>query len=535
MNRTTRIQLALPFLCLLLMLIAIVVVWPRFDGLYGQDAFAYYNYSVGPLDQALRQDQLPPPFFWPPGFPLLMWLATTIVGAWPLAGQIVALSAGALVPLFTALLARELFVIKDSGRERSAESTVIWLPLLAGLLVGLQGQLWQSSVVVMSDTVGLAAGTAGVWLTARWGRTGGLPTLCLAAGLMAFAIMTRWAYALVAIPVTIFAVYRLLGTLKTGSRAGGWGRHAFTGHPLMQAFAAGLVVVVALLPVWLPASADLLAQKPAREVAFAGDLAVVPWSPIYYFQNSFTTGDGFISYRYPNVLYYVLVPAHRYFFTPLLALFLLPGFWRLWRMRTAATLWLVAGWAGITFGFLAGAPWQSFRFTLGYLPPLALIAALGMVTVWGWLKAWESDKRRAVQLFFVGYIIVGLGAMSWGGRALVRSFVERKQADLATVVWMEAQTPPEAHVLAFGLTLTLEHYSSRQTDHLFYQTPETVSELANSGQPLFVLLETDSFLRQWAGHQAEHSFRWLQEERGLLELGRDRQYVLYKVEGYEGR
>ena len=45
---------------------ASLVAYP-FDGLYGQDPYAYYAYAVGPLTAALRQWQPVPPFFWPPG------------------------------------------------------------------------------------------------------------------------------------------------------------------------------------------------------------------------------------------------------------------------------------------------------------------------------------------------------------------------------------------------------------------------------------------------------------------------------------
>ena len=46
-----------------------IVTLRRFDGLYGQDAFAYYDYATGPLRAALLSLKLPPPFTWPPGSP----------------------------------------------------------------------------------------------------------------------------------------------------------------------------------------------------------------------------------------------------------------------------------------------------------------------------------------------------------------------------------------------------------------------------------------------------------------------------------
>ncbi|MFN8514003.1 MAG: hypothetical protein U0841_15745 [Chloroflexia bacterium] len=92
---------------LILAIPALYALARHFDGLYGQDPFAYYDYAIGPLRAALAQPALPPPYYYPPGYPLLVTLATYLVGTRPLAGQLVSLLAGALVPLLTALLAHE--------------------------------------------------------------------------------------------------------------------------------------------------------------------------------------------------------------------------------------------------------------------------------------------------------------------------------------------------------------------------------------------------------------------------------------------
>src|SRR5438270_13897372 len=98
------------------LLIALALVVPagalalrrHFDGLYGQDPYAYYDYAVGPLRDALLRLGPLPPFFWPPGYPLLVALASLALGTTPLAGQMVSLAGGALAAVFTLRLAREL-------------------------------------------------------------------------------------------------------------------------------------------------------------------------------------------------------------------------------------------------------------------------------------------------------------------------------------------------------------------------------------------------------------------------------------------
>ena len=51
-----------------------------FDGLYGQDSFAYVDYALGPLTDSLRRLDLPPDFYWPLGYPLLVSLLALATG-----------------------------------------------------------------------------------------------------------------------------------------------------------------------------------------------------------------------------------------------------------------------------------------------------------------------------------------------------------------------------------------------------------------------------------------------------------------------
>src|SRR5207245_10088990 len=89
----------------LLALAALVVLaLTRFDGLYGQDSFAYFHYATGPLRQGLLHWQPPPPFFWPPGYPPLVAAMSGLDRSIPLARQIVNGSARATLPPCTVLL-----------------------------------------------------------------------------------------------------------------------------------------------------------------------------------------------------------------------------------------------------------------------------------------------------------------------------------------------------------------------------------------------------------------------------------------------
>jgi hypothetical protein len=253
---------------------------------------------------------------------------------------------------------------------------------------------------------------------------------------------------------------------------------------------------------------------------------VYTWHPGNALRREFVTVDGRLRYRLPNGLYYALAPAHPFYFTPLLAPLLLPGLWTVVRLRHPALLWLIVGWAAVVYGFHAGAPWQNFRFTLAYLPPLAVLVAIGAETV-GRIRGvrWPVRPTAVVGI----YLAVGLLVMGIGGVRLTQEFIARKHADLSVVRWVEAQVPADARLLTFGLTLTFRHYSHLETLELFELTPVKLAELLADGRATFLLLDITNVEAQWRGRAPEVNYRWLREGPGLERLGAQRGYVLFRV------
>ncbi|HVC34156.1 MAG TPA: hypothetical protein VNL16_11660 [Chloroflexota bacterium] len=505
---------------------AAVALLGRFDGLYGQDAFAYDSYALGPLRQSLLHLAAPPPFYWPPGFPLLMALLSFVLGPHALAGQVVSMIAGGLVPVFTALLAAEIWPsLKPSTVRVSANASRFpaWfgpalrfnampaVPLLAGAAAAFNGQLWQSSIVVMADTTGLALATAGAWALARYARTGKVAWLVLAGAALAGAVTTRWAYALVAIPC---AAYALL-LLSRSNRHRAW----------LHAAPAILVVAAILGPTLVPTFHGLLFGN--RPAPFSADLQVYTWNPLNALRRDFVTADGRLTYRLPNGLYYALAPARTYFFTPLLAWLLVPGLWSVARRPTAGPLFLIVGWAAVVYGFHAGAAWQNFRFTLAYLPPAAILVAIGTATIADLAR--RSTASRVLRSVFAVSFAAGLVWMAQSGFSLSQGFVERKDADLATVAWIRTELPPDALLFTFGLTLTVRHYTSLETVDLSEVNPSDLARLISGRRPAFVLVDVDNVESQWRGRPPSQNFQWLHDGPGLVRIGQRETYTLLEI------
>lgn len=444
------------------------------------------------MRRSLLELELPPPFFWPPGYPLLVAVASLALGPVPLAGQLVSLTAGALTPVFTALLAREVW-----PEDRAA-------PVVAGLLAAFTGQLWQSSVVVMADVLGLAAASAGVWALARYGRRGDLRWLLVAAGLLAGATMTRWIYGIVAVPC---AVYALLVACRHRGRVA-----------LTHAAAASGVAAVILAPV-LVAALD-----PSREAQFAGNFEVYEWNPLRIFDREFATADGTLSYSLPTGVYYAVAPARWTFFTPLLAPLILLGVVAAIRRRAAAPVLLLLGWAAAVYVFHAGAAYQNFRFTLAFLPPLAILAGIGAGQVARLLFA-----RRLGVALAAGVFALGLAVMAAAGANTTHSLIERKNDGLALVRWTEATAPPRARLITFNLTHTFRRYSRLEIFELYEQDPRRLAALMASQRPVFLLVDLPSLRGQWSARSPGRNLRWLERRAGLTAIDTQRGFTLFRV------
>jgi 4-amino-4-deoxy-L-arabinose transferase-like glycosyltransferase len=482
----------------------VVLALTHFDGLYGQDSFAYFHYAMGPLRQSLGRWQLPPPFFWPPGYPLLVAAMSGLVGVAPLAGQIVSVAAGAAVPAFTILLAREL------GTDEPADWPVaryrcLPVSLLAGLIVAVTGQLFQSSLVVMADTLGLAAATAGAWALARYRRTGAARWLLLCAFAFAWAMLTRWIYGLVAVPIAIWGLVLL------------WRRPRRIA--LLHGAGAAVVGIAVLAPTGVPAVLGLIGGGNAP---FAGDMQVYSWSPLNALHATFTTGDGQLAYSLPTGLYYALAPAAWWYFSPLLAALIAPGVWAVVRHRRIPALGVLLGWAAIVLAFHAGAPWQNPRFALAYLPPLAILAAVGYDRL-------RSASHAQVRWAAAAWLLTGLALAAAGSAVLTQEFMERKQNDLAIVRWADGLAPVNGQLLAFGLTATSQEYGRLPTLDLSEVSPERIGALLADGRPTLVLVDVNALYRQWMGRPPWERYQALRAAPGLLPLGTRGGYTLFAV------
>jgi hypothetical protein len=566
------------------------LAWP-FDGLYGQDAFAYFRYARGLWPWLLRGEPLPI-YYWPAGYPLLVALALPLFGWSSAAGQAVSMASIGAAAGCTFLLCRELLPDAPGGRLAA------WV---AGLAVASCGDALRAGLVTMSDALALACCTAAIWALACYRRTWRYPDegrgarwLALSAAALGWAVITRWVSGLLAVPMALFVVCVFLtkDDPSTSLRAAGrrTKNHSNTmpqldsgtdviGHSslvirLRRMIAHGVIacilgaLIVVPQVVWSQRTPESLSQHQW----------VVAWNIANIWRRDFVTVDGAQHYRLPVGAYYLAHMAWPSMLFPLLAAFCLPGALWLARGRRWPALALLVGWPLLLWLFLSAIPFENARFILPALPALAVLAGLGFGWVYEWttddrepttgdrrpmMYEWttdggrptEDDRRRTVELssivhrpssmvtttslqqpvrrleriiLVIGLFVSLIGSLAWGLRDY-RALVAYKNDQLALVDWARSYLPPNATLITFGATLTLQHYTDADVRELFYLAPPDLDAIAQQPRPAYLLLDVGNIESQWAGLRPQQDYSYLQEHPGLQVVGQRGQYTLFRL------
>lgn len=478
------------FLFVFAILVRLGFAWfTQFDGLYGQDSFAYFNYSLS-LRAALAAGQPPPPFFWPIGYPALTALATLITGPQASAGQFISLLAGAAIAPLVYWMVREY-------RPQASVGAIV-----AGLLTAVAAQLLLSSLSIMADTSALFWGTLSALCMIRYGQRLSWKWLVLAAVTLAFAVLTRWVYALLVFPWGLSALLA-------------W-HNART--PLRQRVIAAIVAIAVGGGIFgLHFAADLSRS----ELSYIGDLAVYSWHPANALQNEMVNADGRFQYKYATGHFYARPTVHPAYIFPLFAPFWLIGVWAI-RREKAALLVLLVGWPLLVYLFLAGVPWQNWRFPLTFFPPLLVLVGLGLDWVWARL----AGRWRLALLSYCAVAL--LGSLLWAVRD-VANFTTWANQSQQIALDVGQRLPPDAILLAFGLTATLEHYTAVEVREIFLLTEQELRQIVREETAVYLLINPSNVQTQWAGKGPAQRFAWLQTHTGLTPIAGYGDFVLYQI------
>ncbi|MCL4295342.1 MAG: phospholipid carrier-dependent glycosyltransferase [Anaerolineae bacterium] len=523
------------FLIALAIRLGVILFW-QFDGLYGQDAYAYLQQALAIIHN-LPQGQPPPPdFFWPNGYPLLIAFFTLFAGQTAWAGQLAALLSGAALPSLVFLLYNDLFPCSiefDSNSVIRSNLGGLW----AGLIVVFAGQPLLSSVVIMADMPALFWATLAAWLVVRavhseqrsrgaegQGRIFSSVLSFLAAGAaLALAVISRWLYILVAPALGLYIIFNYWNT-RQGLKAGLALPKAWW-VPALAAVLSGSIILAPQL--------GLSLNKP-EGLAHSWLLG---WSPANFLRREFENIDGHFIYQLPNWIFYAQPAGHPAYIFPLLGLASAWGVWRLGRARQWGPLILLPGWAAPVYLFLAGIPYQNFRFGLTLYLPLVLLTGFGLNDLFSsgaGLRGGRGEFTPVLLRLHSPAVLKTIAALSLVGTLawaypMLNSFLTVQNRTKIIARQVEQALPQEASLITFGLTLTVQHYTRLKVLELFFLDQTSLKTLAGSSDPLYLLLDLPGIETQWRGKTPQLNYQWLKENRKLIKIGEFPPYTLFKV------
>ncbi|HST04814.1 MAG TPA: phospholipid carrier-dependent glycosyltransferase [Chloroflexia bacterium] len=532
-----------------------------YDGLYGQDSYAYYYQARALLDEftgkppqawaLFSTDQL---YHWPIGYHIHLILGQIITGGVDGGRAITIITAvGAAVVLY--LLVGELF-------HTASRFVRVLAGLVAGMALPLVATFTRMGLSVMADVPALFWGLLAIFLCLRsWSQSvpgesdgGGAQTTgkrrvasALIGGLaLGIAVLIRYASAFFIIPVVIYLAFRFFGSrsaMPAKTRL-----YVRLRYPVL--FVSGFALGILPQILYLITHTHLLSN--GELPAAYGDW-INGWSPANLFASTVTNSDGTATFPQPMIAFYLLQPLYDsdqgflsgYYIPALLSGIASTVQRRLWPvLATLVAWWLVPAL------FYSGTTYQAHRFALTYLPVLLIFTGIGAATVVEHcMQALRRISERStalrlpirpiISVFASAIVLLGLAAGVYKAQGSVRgwmqiheSFKVDEQLVLALTRQAAGAYPPDSppKLVAFGMTEALFHYTQWPTIELFNSDDAVLSSFLRAPGAHILVLPVDAISAQWAGTPLAGRWSWLQQTYNLVPEGSAATYTVFKIE-----
>ncbi|MEO8284890.1 MAG: phospholipid carrier-dependent glycosyltransferase [Chloroflexota bacterium] len=508
-----------------------------YDGIYG-DGYAYYHQARALWREITGQ---PPEQFalfsanglqhWPVGYHLQIMLGFVLGGETPTGGRLLTLAMASLCPALVYGLLGALAPLTP------------WLArfmggLVAAAVLPLEATFTRMGLSLMSDVPSLffvliavlllllawpPQGTAGAS-----SRTGIL--FALGFGLaLGIAVLMRYGTALIAAPLGIYLIVRWLQNHSDGLRQ----LDRLQRGPNLLWSILGFAVALT------PQALYLLTHDPGSGT---GDfLSSMSLSNIL---SSGSVGpDGTESYPQTMLAFYLINPmwdvAGGLLPVAFLPLLLFGLAFLVVEKRWGALALLMASWLipGIAY---AATPYQAHRFTLLYLPSMAILIGLGVafavqIGLGGqrMVRPWVGQFAAIVLvlLFVWGALFSWTGVRNWVATHAAWQSDDMKIARLTEQAG-SGSTPLEgqSRVVAFGATSAIYHYTGWPVLELYNSDEQQIrSFLAGNGPRLFVVPEA-SLATQWVGTPLAERWQWILQSYPLGPPEKSGQYTIFRLE-----
>lgn len=415
--------------------ILVRVVWVAlsdFNGLYGQDGYAYLNAAerlAAGFSFSVQIVGMPNPWTIAaaPGYPLTVSLLLHLfpdISAVFLA-QFVNIVSGSAMAALTTAIARRWFTDR--------------VGVGAGVVVAMSPVAVQTSAVIMTDALAASLALGSVWATLR---TLQRPTFGWAAGsglLFGAAVCTRLPVALFAVPIVAILV-------------------AQRSFPAKYVLIAIVGALAALIPEYI-----YLGQQ--SDGLFSSHM-ISRWSPLNFWRKQFITPDGQLDYDLPLGIYYLSMISGHKFVSPAIILLSLVGTWTLRKQFALAAVFLC--WIGIFVAFCTGLTVINPRYVLPIVPPVAILAVVGLAELH---SRWNQRIGHRHSPIFLASVAVMI-TMVWGQYRALAPFVELSKIERQLAAVVARHSAENDEIVGFKTAFALEWYLGRPVTELFFFDPE---------------------------------------------------------------
>lgn len=475
----------------------LLIIVFRFDGLYGQDAYAYLEFSKK-FYEAITQFQIPPNFYWPIGYYLFTSVITIFMsGNIDLAGLLVSLNSGSLCAGFVFLLAYELASEFDKKQR-------IRLSLYAGLITAFSPILVKQSIVIMSDSLGLMFAAWGMWQFVKYFNEGRSKNVVFAFIMFSFAVMTRYAFALLVVPALAYLIFNLSVQKPL--------RRKYIKDVLIASL-IGLIIFAPQLYYIFSHGVSYFQYEGEHGTWAAG------WNVLNFFKNEFMTFDGTKHYKLWNSLYY-LSPAFHPMYLLIFGIPFLSGLYLLVKKKQNGILILMLGWIAAYYLYLSGNPFQSLRYTMSFLPAMAIISAYGLAEI-NIKSLYKNIFLYAGLVLFILYVVYHISA-----------FTEQKNSELEVVNFVKSGIPGNSTIFAFDITLAVNHYTDFEAEEFFNNSEEQIkNKIDSSAGDTYIILPVKSIITQWKGLPLEKKYDFLRSNYPLQTVTQVNRFTIFNIPG----
>ncbi|HEX8218435.1 MAG TPA: phospholipid carrier-dependent glycosyltransferase [Chloroflexia bacterium] len=508
-----------------------------YNGLYGQDAYAYY-YQAEALWRELTGQPQPSyalftanGLFWPVGYHLHLF--PSFVLGWPEAGRALTLTLAALTPAVVYLLAREVWYTAGPVPRTVAG-------LVAGAALLLTGTYARTGLSLMSDVPAVFWSTLGVYFSLKaWPPGGGLRARrsewrwALAAGAaLGVAILVRYSSALLLPALLMYLAAR--GYIE---RKGALSPRAVPAaiRQLSLGWAA-----VGLAGALLPQAAYWLSHEPGP--------ALRAWSASNIFSSTVTGPDGTATFSMPMIVFYMLSTLGNVsggFLSPLSLPALLTGGWMLARQGNVSANLLLFVWWFIGVLAYSGTPYQAHRFALTFMPALVIVIGVGGGAAFEWLRlgagGWAVRLsgghviRPFIAVLLLAGLVVGLvqgerSAEQWAATHSGLNAQEQQVVTLARQAVAASEQEGTPRVVCFGFSAPLYHYTRWPILDFFAHDEADIEGFLATPGPRIVVLPEESMSTQWARTPPGARWEWIKSAYRLTKQGQVGVFTVYVVE-----